>query len=138
MTHFVVVDANALVSFFVERNEKQRVAGKALLLSAENGDLTAVVPQFVLFEIAYVLASFYEVPAPRIREAIRATKEFPGVIVTGDCSWNHILEYWPDPFSSITDAAIVGVALSRNYQAIATFDKKLVRRMKGLGVESYY
>jgi predicted nucleic acid-binding protein len=50
----VVIDANVLVSFFVERNEKQRVAGKALLLSAEEGEIVAVVPQFALFEIAYV------------------------------------------------------------------------------------
>jgi len=55
----VVVDANVLVSFFVERNEKQRAAGKALLLSAEEGEMLAVIPQFVLFEIAYVLDSFY-------------------------------------------------------------------------------
>jgi hypothetical protein len=35
----VVIDANVLVSFFVERNEKQRVAGKTLLLSAEEGEI---------------------------------------------------------------------------------------------------
>lgn len=127
-----------LVSFFVERNEKQRVAGKALLLSAEEGEIIAVVPQFVLFEIAYVFDSFYKVPPPRIADAIRATLAYPGVIITDDCSWLRILVNWPEPLASITDAAIVGVALTNNYHSVATFDQKLIRRMKTLGVRSYF
>jgi predicted nucleic acid-binding protein len=134
----VVVDANVLVSFFVERNEKQRVAGKALLLSAEEGEIIAVISQFVLFEIAYVLDSFYKIPPPKIADAIRATLTYPGVIITGDCSWLRVLDNWPDPLASITDAAIVGVALANNYDSIATFDQKLIRRMKTLGVHSYF
>ena len=132
-----MVDANVLVSFFVERNEKQRVAGKALLLSAEEGEIVAVVPQFALFEIAYVLDSYYKVPLPTIADAIRATLTYPGVIATDDCSWQRVLEHWPEPLSSITDAGIVAVALANKY-SVATFDQKLIRRMKALGVESYF
>ena len=126
-----------LVSFFVERNEKQRVAGKALLLSAEKGEIVAVVPQFALFEIAYVLDSFYKIPPPKIADALRATLTYPGV-TTDDCSWRRILEHWPEPLTSITDAAIGAVALANNYDSVATFDRKLIRRMKALGVESYF
>ena len=133
-----MIDANVLVSFFVERNENQRAAGKALLLAAEEGEIVAVVPQFALFEIAYVLDSFYKTPPERIAAIIRATLAYPGVIITDDCSWNRVLEYWPDPLASITDAAIVGVALTRNHDSIATFDQKLVKRMKVLGVRSYF
>ena len=132
-----MVDANVLVSFFVERNEKQRVAGKALLLSAEEGEIVAVVPQFALFEIAYVLDSFYKVPLPKIADAIRATLTYPGVIVTDGCSWLRVLDHWPEPLASITDASIVAVALENKY-SVATFDQKLIRRMKALGVESYF
>jgi predicted nucleic acid-binding protein len=122
----------------VERNEKQRAAGKALLLNAEEGEIIAVIPQFALFEIAYVLDSFYKVPARRIADAIRATLAYPGVIITDDCSWLRVIDNWPDPFDSITDAAIVGVALANNYDSVATFDQKLIRRMKPLGVRSYF
>ena len=127
-----------LVSFFVERNDNQRAAGKALLLSAEEGEIIAVVPQFVLFEIAYVLDSFYNVPPTKIGDAIRATVTYPGVIITDDCSWLRILDNWPEPLASITDAAIAGVALTNNYDSVATFDQKLIRRMKALGVRSYF
>jgi predicted nucleic acid-binding protein len=138
LTRHVVVDANVLISFFVERNEKQRGQGKALLLSAEEGEIIAVVPQFALFEIAYVLESFYKVPPPKIADAIRATLTYPGVSVTDDCSWLRVLDNWPEPLDSITDAAIVSVALANNYDSVATFDQKLIRRMNTLGVHSYF
>lgn len=134
----MVIDANVLVSFFVERNEKQRVAGKELLLSAEEGEIVAVVPQFALFEIAYVLDSYYKVPPTTIADAMRATLTYPGVIVTDDCSWRRLLDHWPAPLPSITDAGIVAVALANKYDSVATFDQKLMRRMKALGVESYF
>lgn len=133
-----MVDANVLISFFVERNEKQRTAGKALLLSAENGEIIAVIPQFVLFEIAYVLDSFYNTPAEQIAALIRAVLTYPGVIVTDDCSWSGVLDHWPDPLPSITDAALVAVAIAKKYDSLATFDQKLVKRMKTLGVRSYF
>ena len=127
-----------LVSFFVERNQRQRAAGKSLLLSAEEGEIIAVIPQFVLFEIAYVLDSFYGIAPPRIADAIQATLTYPGLIITDDCSWLRILDKWPKPFASITDAAIVAVALTNNYDSVATFDQKLIRQMKTLGVASYF
>lgn len=127
-----------LVSFFVERNEKQRAAGKALLLSAEEGEIIAIVPQFALFEVAYVLESFYHVPPEKIADAIRATLTYPGVIVTDDCSWLRVLDHWPEPLGSITDAAIVSVVLANHYDSVATFDQKLIRRMKAMGVSSYF
>jgi len=56
LTRQIVVDANVFVSFLVDRNEKQRSMAKALLESA------AVVTQFAVFEISYVLQSFYSIP----------------------------------------------------------------------------
>jgi len=91
-----------------------------------------------LFEIAYVLDSFYKVPLRKIADAIRATLTYPGVNVTDDCSWPRVLDHWPEPLTSITDAAIVAVALANKYDSVATFDQKLIRRMKALGVESYF
>ena len=55
----VVVDANVFVSFFVERNAAQHSAARALLSAAEDGEIAGIIPQSVIFEIAYVLQSQY-------------------------------------------------------------------------------
>lgn len=100
----VVIDANVLLSFIVDRNDRQRDAAKALLGKAEDGDLVAILPQFVIFEIAYGLQSAYELRDEQLATLIRDLVALPGVQITDDCPWRRVLELWPRPLSSLADA----------------------------------
>jgi predicted nucleic acid-binding protein len=134
----VVIDANVLLSTLVHRNDRQRDAAKALLLKAEDGELEVILPQFVVFEIVYVLQSTYRVPASDLAPMLRDLIALPGVLVLDECPWKRVLEYWPAPLPSLADAAIVAVAATKRYDAIATFDQKLGKRAKDLGVATYW
>ena len=134
----IVVDANVFVSFLVERNEKQRLAAKALLESAADGEIAAVVPQFAVFEIAYVLQSFYGIPAAEVATLIGEMISLPGVAVIDNCPWKKVFEHWPSQIQGLADAATVAVAIANRYDAVATFDQKMRNRMRSLGVESYW
>ncbi|MGZ5441891.1 MAG: type II toxin-antitoxin system VapC family toxin [Thermoanaerobaculia bacterium] len=133
----VVVDANVFLSTLVHRNDNQRDAAKALLLKAEDGELEVILPQFVVFEIVYVLQSTYRIPASELAPMLRDLIALPGVLVIDECPWKRVLEYWPAPLPSLADASIVAVAASNRY-AIATFDQKLGKRAKDLGVATYW
>jgi predicted nucleic acid-binding protein len=134
----IVVDANVFLSALVQRNDKQRDAAKALLLKAEDGELEAILPQFVIFEIVYVLQSTYRIPGSEFAPMLRDLIALPGLLVVDECPWKRVLEYWPAPLPSLADAAIVALAGSKRYDAIATFDQKLSKRAKNLGVTSYW
>jgi predicted nucleic acid-binding protein len=134
----VVVDANVLVSYFTARNDRQLAAAKALLQHAEDGDLVAIVPQFVVFEVTYILQSLYGITGDRLTAMIRDVVSFPGARVTDDCPWKRVLEVWPDPLPSLADAAIAAIAVANRYGAVATFDQKLSKRVQDLGVSSYW
>ena len=134
----VVVDANVLVSFFIERHAAQRAAAKALLLKAEEGELVAIVPQFVVFEVTYVLQSRYGFTGERLATMIRDVITFPGVQVIDDCPWRRVMNVWPNLLPSLADAAIAAVAMTNRYDAVATFDRKLARRILELGVAAYW
>lgn len=134
----VVVDANVIVSFFVDRHEKQRDDADALLQKAEEGEIVAILPQFVVFEVTYVLQSQYGFGGRRLAEMIRDVVHFPGVRVIDDCPWKRIMELWPDPLPSLADAAIAAVAVANRYDAVATFDRKLAKRAQHLGVAVYW
>ena len=134
----VVVDANVFLSILVHRNDEQREAAKALLLHAEDGELEAILPQFVIFEIVYVLQSTYRIPASELGPMLRDLIALPGVLVIDECPWKRVLEYWPAPLPSLADAAIVAVAANKRYDAIATFDQKLSKRSKDLGIATYW
>lgn len=134
----VVLDANVLVSFVIDRNAAQRDAAKALLLKAEAGELEAVIPQFVVFEINYVFQSMYGAAGERLATLIRDVVTFPGVRVVDDCPWKRVFEVWPDPLPSLADAAILAVAATNRYDAVATFDRKLAKRLGDAGIRTYW
>lgn len=134
----VVIDANVLVSFFVDRDETQRAAAKALLLEAVDGEIEAIIPQFVVFEISYVFQTMYGATGERLATMIRDVVTLPGARVIDDCPWKRVLEVWPHPLPSLADAAILALAATNRYDAVATFDKKLARRVKDAGIRTYW
>jgi predicted nucleic acid-binding protein len=134
----VVVDANVFVSLLTGRNEKQRDLAAALLQEAEDGEVEIILPQFVVFEVTYVLQSLYGVAGARLASLIQDLLAFPGVHVTDDCPWDRIFELWPGPLSGLADASIVALALASRHDAIATFDQKLGRRAGALGIVPYW
>jgi predicted nucleic acid-binding protein len=138
LTRQVLVDANVFVSFLVERNEKQRAAARALIDTAGEGDIEAFVTQFAVFEVSYVLQSFYGMPAQRVAALIRDMVALPGVTPIDDCPWRKVFEYWPEHLPGMADAATVAIAIASRYDAVATFDQKMLKRMQSLGVESYW
>jgi predicted nucleic acid-binding protein len=134
----VLVDANVFLSFLVERNEEQRASAKALLDSAGDGEVAAAVTQFSIFEVGYVLQTFYGMPVPTVAPLVRDMIALPGLTAIDDCPWKRVFEYWPEPVPGLADAAMVAVAVAHRYDAIATFDQKMIKRMRSLGVESYW
>lgn len=134
----VVIDANVLVSFFVDRIEKQRDAAEELLQKADEGEIAAIVPQFVVFETAYVLLSQYGITGERLASVIRDVIAFPGVHVIDDCPWKRVMEVWPSRLHDLADAAIVAVATTNRYDAVATFDRKLANRLPDFDLAAYW
>jgi predicted nucleic acid-binding protein len=49
-----------------------------------------------------------------------------------------VLELWPDQLSGLTDAAIVALATTNRYDAIATFDRKLANKLESFGLAAYW
>ena len=136
--HSVVVDANVFVSFLVERNRAQHPATQALLAAAEADEIAGIIPQSVVFEIAYVLQGQYGLSGQRLATAVRAVTSFPGMQIVDDCPWKRLLQIWPDPIPGLADAVIVAVATANRSDAVATFDHKLARRLKEFGLDGYW
>jgi predicted nucleic acid-binding protein len=134
----VVADANVLVSFFVERNKAQQEAALALLNAAEEGEIAGFIPQSIVFEIVYVLQSQYGLTSRQAATVVDAVTKFPGMQIVDDCPWKRVLELWPDPLSGLTDAAIIALAVTNRYDAVATFDRKLANKLETFDLAAYF
>ncbi len=126
------------VSFFIDRNAAQHAEARALIQSAEGGEIIALVPQSVVFEVAYVVQSQYGATGDRLVTVVRAVTTFPGVQLVDECSWKRVLDIWPDPVTGLTDAVIVAVATATRCDAVATFDRKLANKLQSFGLAPYF
>jgi len=134
----VLVDANVFVSFFIDRNAAQHAAARALIRSAEDGEIVAVVPQSVVFEVAYVLQSQYTVSGEHLATVVRGVTSFPGTELVDACPWKHLLEIWPAQLAGLGDAVIVVVATNTRCNDVATLDRKLAKKLERFGLQPYW
>jgi len=60
------------------------------------------------------------------------------VVIDANVFVSPVMEVWPDPLPSLADAATAAVALTNRYDAVATFDRKLAKRVQDFGVAAYW
>ena len=87
---------------------------------------------------ADVFQTMYGATGERLATLLRDVITLPGAQVIDDCPWKRVLEVWPHPLPSLADAAILAVAVTNRYDAVATFDRKLARRVREAGIRTYW
>ena len=134
----VLVDANVLLSFFLDRDKVQQAAARELFRKAQTGEVSVVLPQFIVFETIFVLLRIYLYSPSEITTALREAMALRGLTVVDDCPWPPVFEHWSDRRPSVGDAAILALAVTKRYDSVATFDHDLSKRAKSLGVAPYW
>jgi predicted nucleic acid-binding protein len=134
----ILVDTNVLVSFLKDRQESQRTQAKALLEAAVAGDHVIVLHTVVLVELAFVLTHLYAQDPADVSHAMADLLAMPGVIVATEVAWGEVLTRWPSEVPSFADAILAAVASAGRYEAVATFDVKLRRKLAKQGTPSYW
>jgi predicted nucleic acid-binding protein len=134
----ILVDTNVLVSFFTDRNQDQQVRAAALFRAAANREVTLAVHAISISEMVYVLRNLYKVEPPKIAHAIRLLLAMPGVLSIGEVVWSLVLERWPETISSLGDAILAAAAIEGGYDAVATFDVPLGKKLAKQGSALYW
>jgi predicted nucleic acid-binding protein len=134
----VLVDANVLVSFLTDRNPEQRERAFALLLAAREREHSLVLLTISISETIYVLRNLYKVDPQEIADSMRQLLGLPGVASGGDVSWSLVFTLWPEVISNLGDAMIAAAASEGGYDAVATFDRDLRRKLAQQGAASYW
>ncbi len=130
----VLVDANFIISFFIERNRSQRELSRELFEQAAAGQTSLLLAQLTVFETAYVLQSVYDQSPRETAVIIESLLQTPGSKVIDDVPWSRLITLWPDFVPHLTDAALASIAIEESC-VVATFDKRFVRRLRKLEIE---
>lgn len=130
----VLVDSNVLVSFLTDRDERQQRLAADLFREAATGGLTLVLHQAALSEMVFVLLNLYRVAPAEAARTLADLVAMPGVVTVHDLAWSRLLELWPRQIPAFGDAFLATAASQGRCDAVATFDVKLKRHLKRLGL----
>lgn len=134
----VLVDSNVLVSFLTERNEEQQQKADALFRAAAEGKHVLVLHTVTIVEMVFVLLRLHDEPPAAVADDLRDLLGLPGVKAAAEVAWSLVLERWPKTIPSFGDAILATTAIQGRYDAVATFDGDLRRKLGKQGTQSYW
>lgn len=129
-----LLDTNAVVSLFTDRNEAQRNEVVFAFDKAMRGEIELVLHQHVMSETVFTLMNVYLISNSKVSEIIRDLVDHPNVILENDISWVRILDLWPSVLRDFGDAIVAAVAREKGY-VVFTFDKRFQKILEKLRVE---
>jgi predicted nucleic acid-binding protein len=134
----ILVDANVLISFVTDRDLKQQEQADNLFKAAADQRHRLILHTISISEMVYVLINIYAFPRWSAAAALGKLLSMPGVVPEGVVFWNEVLALWPESISNLGDAVVASVAAQGSYEAVATFDRPLRKKLAKLGARSYW
>ena len=89
-------------------------------------------------ESIYVLRNVYGLDPKEIASSIYQVLCLPGVVPIGDVPWSLVFERWPGVVSNLGDAVLAAVAIRERFDAVATFDVPLRKKLAKQGSKVYW
>ncbi len=134
----VLVDTNVLVSYLLNRSPEQQRRAADLVEAAEDPDRKLLLHQLVLAETAFVLLHTYQRTPAEVSSMLRRLLEVPGAEAVEALDWSRTLELWPATIPDFLDAGLACAAELLRPTSVATFDKPFARKLRPLGLRSYW
>jgi len=132
----VLLDANVVISFLLERNRKQQADAAGLFENAAAGRIGVVFHQHALAETVYVLLNVYGRPPDEVAGIVSDLLSMPGIERQDALNERVLFELWPHSVRDFGDAVLAAVALEARL-GVATFDRRLSNALRRLGAGLY-
>ena len=121
-----LADANLIIRFFVQDNEKQARIAEKLFAASDRGELQILVLPAVLAECVFVLESFYDHQRGDIVAALSKLITSPGVKISEMATHLDALARYSKTTAHFVDCVIAATAVAQEIP-IATFDRDFRR-----------
>lgn len=127
-----LLDTNVVIRFLTSDKTQKFRGVYTLFQSLERGDLRIELKLIVLFQVVFVLRSYYSVPRENIATGMLGILEYKGIIVKEKKIVRRTIELWHDSKLDIVDCYLI-VCLQGDRQNILysydrDFDKFKINR----------
>jgi predicted nucleic-acid-binding protein len=118
-----LLDTNILISFLTS-DETQKFRGVYTLFeSLEQGDLRVELKLIVLFQVIFVLKSFYSVPREEIAIGMLGILKYKGIIVKEKKIVRRTIELWHDSKLDIVDCYLIACLEGDRQNILYSYDR---------------
>ncbi len=120
----LVVDANIFLRFLLKDIPKQYLEAEKLFRRAKAGEITLIVPQIVVFEIAFALDKFYGFPKKEVIDKLKSLVDMEYFLIQDKQVFQGALKIFAVNNISLVDCFLIYFTDSKQAK-LMTFDKKL-------------
>ena len=118
-----LLDTNVLIRFLTSDKTEKFRGVYALFESLEQGDLRVELKLIVLFQVVFVLKSFYFVPIEDIASGMLGILEYKGIIVKEKKIIRRTIELWRDSKLDIVDCYLVACLEGDRQNILYSYDR---------------
>lgn len=118
-----LLDTNVLIRFLTSDKTQKFHGVYALFESLEQGDLKAELKLIVLFQVVFVLKSFYSVPIESIATGMLDLLEYKGIIVKEKRIVRRMLMLWHDNKLDIVDCYLIASLEGDKQNILYSYDR---------------
>jgi len=119
----VLLDTNVLIRFLTSDKTQKFRGVYALFESLEQGDLQVELKLIVLFQVMFVLKSFYSVPREDIATGMLCILEYKGILVKKRRIVRRMLELWHDSKLDIVDCYLIACLEGDRQNILYSYDR---------------
>ena len=118
-----LLDTNVLIRFLTSDKTKKFRGVYTLFESLEQGDLRVELKLIVLFQVVFVLRSFYSVPREDIAVVMQGILKYKGIIVKEKKIVRRMLELWHDSKLDIVDCYLIAYLEGDRQNILYSYDR---------------
>ena len=118
-----LLDTNVLIRFLTSDKTQKFQGVYALFESMEQGDLGVELKLIVLFQVVFVLKSFYSVPREDIATGMIGILEYKGIIVKEKRIVRRTIELWRDSKLDIVDCYLIACLEGDRQNILYSYDR---------------
>ena len=122
-----LLDTNVIVRFLVSDKSPKYKNLYSFFEALENGSMMVELKLIVLFQLIFVLKSFYEVPKEQIANGVTDLLKYKGISVKNKSVVRRMLEIWRNNNLDIVDCYLIASLEADTQNVLYSYDRDFDR-----------
>lgn len=118
-----LLDTNVIVRFLVSDQSPKYKNLYSFFESLEYGKMKVELKLIVLFQVLFVLKSFYKVPKDQIANGITDLLKYKGIVIKNKTMIRRMMEMWRNKKFDIVDCYLIAILENDSQNLLYSYDR---------------